>query len=584
MLRLRGHWEKENYRTIHRGRATQFCPNDNTLLSVGTDMTIRRWALESGKELERRGIGDFGHGWVFSFTDDGEWMAACDSYDGGVEVWHVRSGRSAVVAGDKFTAVALFPGGRRLAASGEKSIEILEAPEGKSIRTIPTGGERIISLAVSPDGRFIAAGGDKGVHLWSARTGDLLTRFIKDAHWVSVAFSPDSTRLAAANWQGELHIWRLGSSEPGLKIKPDSGRRLLFETITFSPDGKTLASGSYDGLLRFWNTTTGEELLPGVSGSGHQAYVTSLSFSPDGSRLAIGTNKNILGIWDSVSGERLARIDAEAGYKKRRGHGCGGWFRVQWSPDGDSVVSGYDGEITVWQIDSAKPRARMFNDINTHSLTISPDGRYLATGGGVRWASVWDLETRQEASRIYVGNKGDGIVSDASYSPGGESLALCTASEVYLYPTASYRAPTALEMSEDREELEDIEFTRDGAIIAAAGGRDKKIYLWSVASGRLLRTTQTSADAVGTLAISPDGEVLVSGAGIRGDGDRALRFWDMNSGELTGKVLAHEGMVTAIAFSRDGRLLASGSVDTTVLIWDWQRLRADLAKARSATR
>ena len=69
---------------------------------------------------------------------------------------------------------------------------------------------------------------------------------------------------------------------------------------------------------------------------------------------------------------------------------------------------------------------------------------------------------------------------------------------------------------------------------------------------------------VNSVAFSPDGQTLASGAG-----DDPVCLWDVVTGEqkrtLTGT--KHRHWVKSVAFSPDGHTLASGSMDGTVLLW-----------------
>jgi WD40 repeat protein len=74
-------------------------------------------------------------------------------------------------------------------------------------------------------------------------------------------------------------------------------------------------------------------------------------------------------------------------------------------------------------------------------------------------------------------------------------------------------------------------------------------------------------DWVGSLAFSPDGTLLVSGAD-----SGALMFWDAATGALLGSpVIGHSGRVWSVAFSPDGQTIASASEDHTVRLWDVAR-------------
>jgi WD40 repeat protein len=79
---------------------------------------------------------------------------------------------------------------------------------------------------------------------------------------------------------------------------------------------------------------------------------------------------------------------------------------------------------------------------------------------------------------------------------------------------------------------------------------------------RCVRTLTGHSRWVRSVAISPDGRVLVSGSG-----DRTVKIWDLTAGQLLQTLLGHEHWVRSVAISPDGQLVASGSNDKTIKIW-----------------
>src|ERR1700727_2866570 len=70
--------------------------------------------------------------------------------------------------------------------------------------------------------------------------------------------------------------------------------------------------------------------------------------------------------------------------------------------------------------------------------------------------------------------------------------------------------------------------------------------------------------AVNSLAISPDGQRILSGSN-----DSTIRIWNAISGaEVLPPLHGHNGRVFSVAFSPDGTHISSGSRDKTVRVWD----------------
>jgi RNA polymerase sigma factor (sigma-70 family) len=99
------------------------------------------------------------------------------------------------------------------------------------------------------------------------------------------------------------------------------------------------------------------------------------------------------------------------------------------------------------------------------------------------------------------------------------------------------------------------------AVTAVAGGS----ALWATADSWPLRATIDNPGGVVSLAFSPDGSRIVTGAS-----DHSAKVWNVAGRELEGTFMGHGAEATA-AFSPDGLTLAVGSGDGFVQLWDWQK-------------
>jgi hypothetical protein len=70
------------------------------------------------------------------------------------------------------------------------------------------------------------------------------------------------------------------------------------------------------------------------------------------------------------------------------------------------------------------------------------------------------------------------------------------------------------------------------------------------------------SDEVHSVAFSPDGQFLASGAS-----DYAVRGWNVRTGKPVGTLVGHVGRVSSVTFGPDGTLLASGGFDKVVRVW-----------------
>ena len=151
-----------------------------------------------------------------------------------------------------------------------------------------------------------------------------------------------------------------------------------------------------------------------------------------------------------------------------------------------------------------------------------------------------------------------------AYHPNGRLLALGGFKEVRLTePRASAPGST---LAGHAEAVRALAFSRDGRILAAAGGRPGRqgeVKIWDVDKRSLLATIQGHDDCIYAVAISPDGKQVATSSY-----DKAIKVWDATTGAEVRTLRDHIDAIYALAFTPDGKRLVSGAADRTVKIWD----------------
>jgi WD40 repeat protein len=125
-----------------------------------------------------------------------------------------------------------------------------------------------------------------------------------------------------------------------------------------------------------------------------------------------------------------------------------------------------------------------------------------------------------------------------------------------------------------------VAFSPDGKILAS-GATDHLVKVWDPDTGEELATLKDHTEGVWSIALSPDGKTLATGSA-----DKTIKLWDLTKwrggeGEKGRKreisepiftLTGHTEPIRSVAFSPDGKMLASASEDSTVKLWDLSKI------------
>jgi WD40 repeat protein len=431
--------------------------------------------------------------------------------------------------------------------------------------------DRVMSVAFSPDGtRLASASADGSIKVWDAMTGHLCLTLTRHTRTVwSVAFSPDGRRLASGSYDKTIKVW---DATTGELLHTLRGHTSDVRCVAFSPDGRRLASASNDKFIKLWDANTGHCL---DTLQGHTQMVLGVAFSPDGTRLASASQESKVRVWDLSTRQTALTL---------RGHARGIWC-VAFSPDGRRLASAsFDRTVKVWDMTSVAREVTVplltlpghTSDVlpghtsDVRCVAFSPDGTRLASASFDRTLKIWESTTGQELRTIKGHASG---VWGVAFSPDGTRLA-----------SASWDKTVKIwDVMRSQETLTlkggpcSVAFSRDGRRLAS-GSNDKTVKIWDVTTGQVLCALEGHKDSVLGVTYSPDGRRLAS---ISDDG--TVKVWDADKGQFLYTLPGNTDQFRSVAFSCDGKL-ASSSTDGTVKLWDvatGKELRT-LAGGRSA--
>ena len=207
--------------------------------------------------------------------------------------------------------VAFSPDGAWLAIGQADSVVVRAVADASEVQTLDAAYGPV---AFSPDGAWLAAGTEGGVGVWETATWTLaqdLSLPEDDRAWLwRVRFSPDGTILAAGRGQaallgsphGELTLWDL----------PDFTERAEFDCtawdLAFSPDSSQLAAACWN-YARLWDLAD-DSLVTEVS---IYTSATAVAWSPAGDEIALGTFSGGLFLYppSDLGGAHTAALPAQ---------------------------------------------------------------------------------------------------------------------------------------------------------------------------------------------------------------------------------------------------------------------------------
>ena len=134
--------------------------------------------------------------------------------------------------------------------------------------------------------------------------------------------------------------------------RPIEGHSELVLSVAFSPDGTRIASGSFDETVRVWDPETGK-LVAGPF-EGHSHWVHSVAFSPDGTRIASGSEDRTVRIWDVPSDPASHREQPDSSSTNPTQTSSSqpsppvGSSELDWKLSDDGWIKSNDGEILMW--------------------------------------------------------------------------------------------------------------------------------------------------------------------------------------------------------------------------------------------
>lgn len=469
------------YQNSFINRYVTFSPDGKTLAVSGastndeTPVTINFWDMATQKLLRRietktlpRRIPHL------AYSPDAATIAFAGA--GRIAIYNAATGEEIWHLDDAATAVAYSPKGNFFAAGFWGKMTLWDAElKNENARMFGGHSPTVGAVAFSRDMQTLAMAtrGNK-TKIWDLKKGEM-SYTIEEAENISnaVAFSPTNPQiLAVGGWsgvgkEGSAILWNTAS-----KTATRLPSKNLSLSQAFSPDGNTLANGETD--VKFYDVKSGAQpkiALPGEA--------PTLAFNSDGTKMVAAIYDKGIYLWDAKSDKPKLLWQPP-----RALQGC--TFSVAYSPREDLVASGgCDGIVRI--IDAAT--GAVIHTLTGHkggiyALAFSPDGKYLASGGGA-------VDTGFSSAMLGKDN------TISIWTVGGG---------------AKVRVLTGHEAG-----LRSVEYTPDGKFLIT-GSADGTVKIWRAESGKLL-VSLIAIDKNDWAVITPEGLFDAS------EGAQQLMYW-----------------------------------------------------------
>ena len=117
-------------------------------------------------------------------------------------------------------------------------------------------------------------------------------------------------------------------------------------------------------------------------------------------------------------------------------------------------------------------------------------------------------------------------------------------------------------LEEYKVTVDSLVFSPNNRILISGGSSNNpQLKFFSVETGKQLTEVQAHQTGILALAVSPDGNTLVSSSE-----DAGINFWDLRTGEFKFKLIEHLNSVTSLAIAPNNQVLVSGSLDG-IRVW-----------------
>lgn len=514
---------------------------DGNLLASGAYRSLKLWERKPlTPELTLPYVAA-GAAQALAVSSDGN-IIATGGEDGTVKTWSANDGKllqefrghTASV-----NAVSFSPDDSRLASgSSDQSIRVwnLRNPAPPLKLESPSPVEAV--AWVSAD-QLASGGGDNFVRLWKVEPSSIKAVPVTRPQVSAIGTTSDGKVAGLIALDGVVQILSMPDLKPVKELTISSTNipwAAFFETGLVSVDAA--------GNIRITDIPTGN--LKGATNL--TAQPDAVVFAPARSQVAVALPGSPVSLWTAGSGELKLDKQLHSLTNKVR--------QLAFSSDASMLfVLGADGTISAIKISDSASIYSIKQEVPATKVTVSPDGKLLATSGEKAELNLWNAADGTPAARPLIGGF-KAPVRAVAFSPDSRKLSvgLANGQIVMVNP-----ATAVLEQS-----FEDA----NGGISAVIWigldslltlGSANSVHAWKPA---IQTTLPGHGQPVTALAVVQGKTEFLSGSK-----DGLIKHWNLANNQVI-REMNHGGEITGLAVRPDAKRFASSGLNNTAKLWN----------------